>query len=279
MAITYSIFPKYFPQFSVRELAAMVRETGLDTVNLVIRDGYWVSPENLAAELPLFMRAVRAEGLEVRFATAGFEPRMLLADPTPLALLAEHGIRDFRLAYSSVENGDVRASLSAARAQLEQLAPLCERYGVRAIYQLHYGTLVPNPSAVWPLVQGLPPQWIGVELDPGNQSIEGYEDWERSAQLLREYVVAVGIKDSALVRDADRQREPNKGWRRFWVPIYEGVTNWHDVTRALHSVNFNGTFVFMPFYEQHDPAIAIPQLKREVSYLRNVVATVESKRP
>ena len=36
--------------------------------------------------------------------------------------------------------------------EFEQLAALCEKHGVRAIYQLHHNTLMPSPSAVFPIV-------------------------------------------------------------------------------------------------------------------------------
>lgn len=53
-------------------LAAMVREAGKDTTNAVVRDGYWVSPANIACELPAFVSAMRDEGIGFRFATTGF---------------------------------------------------------------------------------------------------------------------------------------------------------------------------------------------------------------
>lgn len=71
MNLTFSLFPKYYQRLDVRGLAALVREVRLDTTNAVIRDGYWVSPANLGRELPAFVNGMRAEGLEVRFCTAG----------------------------------------------------------------------------------------------------------------------------------------------------------------------------------------------------------------
>ncbi len=277
MQIRWSIFPKFYQHLGLAELAALVREVGLDTTNLVIRDGYWVSRAGLARDLPLFMAAMRDAGLEVRFATAGFTPEELFADETPLALLAENGITEYRMSYFSEENNDPRASFAAARQKLERLAPLCEKHRIRCVYQIHHGTLIPSASAAYLLVQGLPAQWIGVELDPGNQSFEGYENWGRSARLLGEYLVAVGIKDSALVRDPAKANEPGKGWTRSWVPLDEGVTNWYDVARALKSINFSGTFVYMPFYDEKDPSQMTQKLKREVAYLRSIIKEVEAE--
>ena len=277
MDIRWSIFPKFQKHLTVEGLAALVREAGLDTTNLVIRDGYWVSRARLAEELPAFMGAMRREGLLVRFATAGFSAEEMLGDPEPLALLADNGIDEFRMGYFKADGPDVRGALGDARHKLEQIAALCERYGIRCVYQVHHGTLIPGASAAYHLVSGLPPRWIGVELDPGNQTFEGFENWDRSARLLGEYLVALGVKDSAIMRDPARAGEPGKGWVRRWCPLCEGVVNWYDVARALRAVRFGGTFVFMPFYDEHDPAEQARKLKREVAYLRDVVAAVEAE--
>jgi len=277
MNVRWSLFPKSFPHLDPHELAGLVREVGLDTTNLVIREGYWVSPENLAADLPRFMRAMRAEGLDIRFATAGFTVGEIVRDDFPLALLADEGIAEFRMGYFSDDGkSDPREARDRARVSMDLLVTRCERRGIRAVYQVHHNTLIPGPSAAYALVQGLPSRYVGVELDAGNQSHEGFENWGVAAGLLREYLVALGVKDSCLVRDPARASEPGKGWRRSWCPLDEGVTNWHDVARAFDAVGFDGTFVFMPFYDADDPAAITPKLKREVAYLRRVVAEVVS---
>ena len=54
MNVTYSIFPKFYQHLDVDRLAALIARIGCDTTNLVIRDGYWVTPGGLAAEAPTF---------------------------------------------------------------------------------------------------------------------------------------------------------------------------------------------------------------------------------
>jgi len=274
MHAVFSLFPKFLQPFDPRQLAGAVREAGLDTTNLVIRDGFWVDRRNLAATLPSFMYAMRAEGLAVRFATAGFSPAEIVAEPDLLARLAGEEIREFRMGYFDMQGPDVRANLVRARADLERMIPICEHHQIRAVYQIHHCKLISSPSAAYALVRGLPSRWIGIETDPGNQTFEGHEDFEYTARLLGEYLVAAGIKDSRLTRDAAQAGNPDKGWRRQWAPIDEGVVNWQQFIRSLHGIGFDGTFVFMPFYEQRDPAKLVAILKREVAYLRGIMKQV-----
>ena len=124
------------------------------------------------------------------------------------------------------------------------------------------------------LFAGLPPEWLGIELDPGNQSFDGQEDWDRSARLLGSSLVALGVKDTGVIRDMGRADGPDKGWVRYWTPIDNGVVHWHEVLRALHGIDFAGTFVFMPFYAPDEPAEMRRRLREEVAYLRKIVAAL-----
>ncbi|OPZ12077.1 MAG: Xylose isomerase-like TIM barrel [candidate division BRC1 bacterium ADurb.BinA364] len=274
MMTTFSVFPKFYQHLDPAGLAALVHETGLDTVNLVVREGYWITLDNMKSAVPPFMRAMEKAGLRVHFATAGFSVEQMRKDDSPLAILADHGVTDFRMDYFSVQGGDVRASLEKARSEMGEMAEICARRQIRAILQLHHGRLITNSAAAWIVFRDLPAQWVGVEIDPGNQSHEGRENWSRAAQLLGEYLAAVGIKDTAPVQNPEKAAEPSKGWSRPWAPIYEGETNWFDVAKALRATQFKGTLVFMPFYHADDPAKMTETLKREVAYLRRVMAEI-----
>lgn len=273
----FSIFPKFYTHLTAAGLAELVHQVGLDTTNVVIRDRYWVSPRRLSRDLPAFRKAMEKAGLKVTFATAGFTPDEIVFSPAPLAVLADNGITQFRMGYFRIDGGDVRQSYVVARGKLETMLYFCAEAKVRAVYQLHHGTLVPSGSAAFGLVNGLDSQSVGVELDPGNQVFEGHERPELSVGLLGEYLRAVGVKDAACCRDPQRGAEPGKGWKIQWTTLDEGVTDWYDLVRALHRAGFDGHFVFMPFYDEGNPDEMTRKLKRDVAYLRKVVADVEAE--
>lgn len=274
MKAIFSIFPKFFQHLSAEQLAEMIHEVGLDTTNLVIRDGYWVSMANLAKEASAFLKTMNAAGLDVRFATTSLSADQVIADPAPLSILADNGIREFRMDYFWYPGGDTRGQICSARGQIEKMVAACERANIRAVLQVHHGTITPSASAAYHLVNGLPHKYIGVELDPGNQTWEGYERIELGARLLDEYFVAAGIKDTTLTRDPSKADQPNKGWQRQWAPLDEGVIDWHEFIEVLTRIRWQGTFVFMPFYNEREPDELTRTLKREVAYLRQITATV-----
>lgn len=272
MNITFSIFPKFFRSLSLEQLIELTREVGLDTANLVVREGYWCEPKTLARDTARYVQAFDRAGMAVRFATAGYMLSDLVAQPDALHVLADNGIREFRMGYFRFSGQDVHQALREARTELTAIVAHCERAGIRAVYQVHHTMLISSASAAWSLVQGLPPKHVGIELDPGNQSFEGSEDGTKSVGLLGNYLTAYGIKDTRMVRDPARTGEPSKGWQREWCGLPEGEVNWHDVVRPLIRRNWAGTFVFMPFHHETDITRQRAVLKQEVAYLRDVCA-------
>jgi sugar phosphate isomerase/epimerase len=277
MNAIFSIFPKFFRKLSAEEMAEMVHAVGLDTVNLVIRDGFWCKPDSLATDVPAFVKTMEQADIKVHFATAGYMPQDVLADDTPLRVLADNGVREFRLGYyrKAGEPGEV---LDRARGEMTQLADLCDQLDVKAVYQVHHGTDIPSPSAIWHVVNGLPGEHIGVMLDPGNQANEGFERWSRAASLLGDNLAAIGVKDAEVTQDASRIDEESKGWSTDWTTLDRGVTNWYELVRSLDAVDFDGTFVWMPFYNEGEPEIMKEKLAGEVKYLRKVVEDVTATR-
>ena len=169
MKISWSIFPKFFKHLSVPELAQLVRDVGLDTTNAVVRDGFWVSRESFAADLPLFVKQMSDEGLTVSFATAGFMPGEILADESLLATLTDSGVAEFRMGYFSWDKSKTPgACADDARRQLEQIVPLLQRVNAEARNQ---NTLFPVGLQIEGVQRGGAGTGIDLGLDVGESEI------------------------------------------------------------------------------------------------------------
>ena len=269
MKSVFSIFPKFYKHLKPQELAALVREVGLDTTHVVVRNGYWVTPDGLVDEMPRFVKALRSEELDIKFVTSDFLSEELIDDPTPLSVMADCGLSHFRVAHFRSKDPDVHRAIENARSQVERLLPLCEVHNLKCMYQVHHGTLFPSASSANLLVRGLPSEWIGIELDPGNQLRDGYERWDFGVPILGNHLVTLGVKDVALTR-VENSGAPDKGWKHEWATIYEGINDWHACLQALASVGFDGFFEFMPFYDTDRPDVMTEKLKKEVAWLRRI---------
>jgi sugar phosphate isomerase/epimerase len=255
-----TLFPKFFANFTAGQLADLCTSTEVDSVDIVIRDGFAVTPAGIQSELPSFAQALSKAGIHSGFAVTPFGAERLAEEIDLLLLMADHGIRAFRLDYFPLRP-DVRVAMREARSAMERLAPLCSLSGNRAVVQVHHVTLIQSASAAYELVRDLPVPAVGVQLDTGNQRIEGYENWDYSVPLLGGYLHSVGVKDVAL---------PGT-----WVECGKGDVPWGGLFDSLAEARFSGSLNMMPFYSD-DPTELKEGLRREVQFVREHYARRES---
>lgn len=270
----YSLFPKFFQSLSLDELGAATLEAGFDAVDLIVRDGYWVTPLNMATEVTPFILAMQRHNVKVQFATTGYSADELLQDATPLQVMADAGIRGFRMSYFNYsEREDIFTQLDRARASMNQMAELCAKHRLKAVYQVHHGDkmLIPHSLAALYVVRDLPPEHVGIMLDPGNQFREGSENWRRAIVSLGHYLAAIGVKDGRYSNAEEERSLPSKGWKPEFAPCQEGVTNWSVIAAALHDIKFQGVLNFQPFYHSDNIEQLLPTLKEEVDYVRRAL--------
>ncbi|MDF2721123.1 MAG: xylose isomerase [Paenibacillus sp.] len=273
MKRTYSLFPKMFQGESAESLAAILHETEIGCVDLLIRDGFWVSPAKLKEEAPAFVRYMRQQGIQVNFATTSYMPDALLNDPTPLAVMSELGIEGFRIGYFPYDPSvSIRRQLADWHAKMSKLSELCARYKVKAIYQVHHSRtqLIQHSFTALSIVEDLPPEYVGIMLDPGNQFHEGREHYGKAAALLGRYLAAVGVKDIAVRQDSANRDKPNKGWVTEWAPCQDGLINWHEISDNLSALTDPIVINLQMHYDHPDRRKLLDTLKIEWAYIESV---------
>jgi len=266
------VFPKFFQPLRATELARTLREIGFDGVDVIVRDGFWVTEESMERSLPEFVRILHDFGLSTANATTDF------LDPTSpsvergIASLAANGIAQYRLrgfAYRGM--GTFRADVAAARRALAQFEKLGEKYGIRAFLQTHGGTLHASATSAAFLVDGLHPAWIGVHHDPGNMICqEGYETWEKGFDALGDYLCMVGVKNAGTFH-VPQGGDYRLRWKTEWTTLAEGQVDWREVLRVLRRRGFEGPLCMHNFYERNLNDL-IAQTRRDLEYLRTLLA-------
>lgn len=256
----------------------VLRTAGLDTVNAMVREGYWVDPNDLQNSLKRFVGEMAELGFAVTRASTSFSASALIQNPSLLEILAKNGIREFRMGWFPMPNDEIRSALDRARAEMECLTQMCEQCGIRAIYQVHHGKLIQSPTAAFNLVRDLPSEWVAIELDPGNNSFEGHESASYAVGILNESISWVAFKDTATWQTMPRSEEAGKGWQRTFTTVNEGVVNWQTQLEEVSRLPQPLTFVMMPFYDEHDHLLRTEKLKSEVRYLKALLDTSQRRR-
>jgi sugar phosphate isomerase/epimerase len=267
-----ALFPKFLASLAPDALAEAALRAGVDTVKLVVREGFWVRTERIAQEAPPFIGAMARHGIRVEHASTMWPAAEVAADPERLRLLAANGIRTVRIGHFPLAP-DPLVALRQAREELARVAEAAGRAGIQVLYQLHHRALVSSASAAAALVEGLDPRCLALQLDPGNQHCEGWEDFAYQLDLLGPHVGAVAVKDLRWVRDEARAGATGKGWRTEFCALDEGLIDWHAIAGALSARGFGGHLVLMPFYHEREPSRLLATLERDARWLRQAFSS------
>lgn len=262
------LFPKFFQHLSAEELMEKCCEYNIDGPNALIRDGYWLSEENLLTNIGGFVKTAESFGMEVKYADTDIPMDRIDEKLDLIKAMKDNGVEKFRLAYlyKHTFDGRIREIEDYVRASMAHVAEVAEQVGIQAIVQIHGLAYPHNASTAYHCIKGLDPKHIGIKLDPGNNySIEGYELLTYQVPLLGEYIAALGEKDAMLVKGED-QHDGKKGWYRPFAPAFEGCSDYNTVFTELKKIDFKGPGIFMPMYHENDFARMDQDFKKEIKY-------------
>lgn len=220
-AFKVSVFSKNLQWLSFTEMAKIAADIGFDGIDLTVRPGGHVLPENVSVDLPKAVEAIRKSGLEVFMITTAITDA---SDPHTVRILkaaSALGIRHYRLGWFSYDSKQtIENNLKNFERQLRSIAELNATYGIIGEYQNHSGTHFGAP--VWDLhkvLQLINSPWIGSQYDILHATIEGFNAWSLGYELLKPYIKSLDIKDF--------QWSANSGkWALEVVPLGEGLIDY-----------------------------------------------------
>jgi sugar phosphate isomerase/epimerase len=151
--------------------------------------------------------------------------------------------------------------------RLKPVVALARETGVKALVELHFGSICPSASLTYRLLSHFDPRDIGAIYDPGNMIAEGMENWRMGMELLGEYLAHVHVKNQIWHVD---HIEPDGTfiWRYQAAPLREGIVNWREVLADLRAVGYDGWLSFEDF------STALPteqKLAENLAYIRGLM--------
>lgn len=245
----YIVFSKHLSWIGGKQLADAVAEAGFDGVDLAVRPGGHVLPQNVAEDLPRTVERLAARSLSC--------PSLVTAITGPTAeaeaivrAASSCGVSAYRMGYLDYGNS-ITESLLEHRTAFEGLAELNARHRIHGAYQNHVGKRV--GSAVWdllPLLDGLPPESMGCQYDVRHAVLESGTSWELALRRLSPWIRTIVVKDGYWKRGDDGTFTPTS------CPIGTGMVDWTRFTELLPGTAWDGIvsvhFEFPLFPE--DPA-------------------------
>ncbi|QIK73700.1 sugar phosphate isomerase/epimerase [Propioniciclava coleopterorum] len=222
------LFTKRWAPLPPEPLGEVVAGLGFDGIELPVRPGSWVSPEDAAERLPAMVEGLRRAGVAVA---------SIAAEPTPAVLAAcgDAGVDLIRVMVA-VDPADPLGSVARQRDAWVALESDCERFGVRIGVQQHRGAYVATTLGVMGLLAEAPKHLVMV-WDACHDALTG-ADPAVSLDLAAPRLAMANLKNAAF-RDvsATAGARPQEIW---YAPGRHGVTDWARVLGLLAERGWDG---------------------------------------
>jgi L-ribulose-5-phosphate 3-epimerase len=235
-----------------QDLAKGAKAAGFPGIDLTVRRGGHVKPENAAEDLPKAVEAIRAEGLEVPMITTN----LLTADhPTAVPILSTAQrlrIPYLKPGYYRFKFVDLRKEAEEFSEQFKGLVELATKYQVQVGFHNDANFFGAQTWDIDRVMQTLDPKWAGYYWDIENGTITGGGDgWRNDAWLAMSRMKMVGAKDFYWAKNEQGE------WRVKGCPIGQGMCNFKKFLPMLAAADFQGPISLHMEYEV--PGASVPE--------------------
>jgi len=245
------MFSKHLGPLSVPEAGKVMKKLGFQGMDLTVRPGGHVLPEQVKTALPEAVRQLKDLGLAVPMITTGLTGTEGQHAEEIMETAASLGIRNLKLGYWPYRTfGQLHGALDSARQAMDGLEALARRHDVRACIHSHSGNYLSAEAAVvYLLLKDRDPHHVGAYLDPGHMTLEGFAGgWKQGIDLLQSYLAMVAVKTFGFFPETDAQTGETR-WRDKLVPLKEGIVRWREVWACLKQLGWDGVVTFHSEYQ------------------------------
>ena len=243
------VYSEQFQSLSIPEFCQVLKLMGVDGLDLTVRPGGHIEPQNARDELPEAMRVARDHGLEIMMLTTGITTPDRNAEEI-LAACQRLGIDRIKLGYYPAEGfGTLAKQLDAVRLQLDGVVNLAAKYNVRPCVHVHSGATIPsNGIMLYYLIREMPPDRIGAYLDSHHMTITGGAgDWQQAIDLLAPWISLVALKNFQWER-LDRDATGQQKWRTNYCRLEDGIAPIPEFISTIHKSGYRGFYTLHTEY-------------------------------
>jgi L-ribulose-5-phosphate 3-epimerase len=229
------IFSKPLQWLNYDALAEILVESGAEGIDLSVRPGGHVLPENVETDLPKAVEAARKKGLKIDMIVTAIRKADENYTERILKTASSLGIKYYRLGEINYEDSvEIMATLKRINSEFRKLAGLNSKYKIHGAFQNHTGIRV--GASVWDIyeiLKDLDSEFIGCQYDVRHAVVEGGQSWVNGFRLVSPWVKCTDIKDF-------KWSQTNGKWAPESVPIGEGMVNFDEYFKLVKKYNVSG---------------------------------------
>ena len=249
---------------------------GFEGIDLTVRPGHPVNPENVGEALPKAQKVWNSQGIGATLITTSFDflnPEAAGARRLYSAC-NEAGIRWVKLAYWRFQQGqDYWEEVDKIRKALEGFEKLSREYEVKTCCHTHSGTFYgPNCAGLMHLIKGFDPEYIGAYIDSGHLILDG-EEYEMGLAMIKDYLSLVALKDAIYAKGEDDGELINKP---EFVPLGKGLVPWKKFFTSLLDTGYDGPLSIHGEYEV-ERRVRDKWVKEDLEFVRKTLQKVQNR--
>ena len=284
----YAVFTVSTPTMSPEEVALKLGELGYDGVEWRVVDeapgatgmGFWLGNRST---IPLTGFADHVERLKKLAGDRGLEMPVLGTyvrsnDPwerieAAVSAAVALGVPMLRVNVPTYDGSvPFKPVWDQARADYQKVAELAAKHNVRALIEIHHGTICASASSTRQFLDGMDPTHVGVIHDAGNMVHEGFEQYRMGFELLGEYLAHVHIKNARWFPVRYLQ-DKTVIWKCDWTAVHKGSADLRELVRTLHVIGYDGWLSFEDFSTERPLE---ERLRENLAFLKKIVAEAAS---
>jgi sugar phosphate isomerase/epimerase len=252
-ADTFCAFTESFQDWPIEKVCEKFKASGLDGLDLTVRPGGHIDPEDAKEKLPLAVAAAKKHGVAISMLTTAITD----ADPTAESILGacgELGISRIKLGYYHTSQfGKLQSEIDHTRGRMQRIAKLAQRHGVLPCVHIHSGEMIPASGPVaYLLLRDIDPKEVGAYVDPMHMTIEGgIAGWRQSLDLLAPWIAISSLKNCTW-QAHPRDDRGQVLWRPIKCPLADGIAPIPDYLHALRELGYRGLYALHSEYRDRN---------------------------
>lgn len=225
----------------IPQLATRIAAMGFDGVELPVRSGFAVTPENMLSELPKAAKIFADHGLIIgSVATEESQPA--------IEACALAGVRLIRTLVKVPSDCKYMDYMDETLRRFDTLVPSLEEHGVTVGIQNHCHREVSSVMGIHYLIHRFNPRHFAAALDVGHCGLAG-DLPDLSVNILQSHLALVNLKNAYWQREAD---EPIAKYNIYSTTGPDGMGSWPQFIEELKKINYRGDYCLTAEYQNHE---------------------------
>ena len=277
---TICAFSKIFDQLG-EDMFSFLAEIGFEGIDLTVRPGGYVLPENVEKDLPKVVNTAIKKGLSVPMISTAIEEVSETNTRKILKTVAECGVKYYRPNWFRYDNSlGIDRNLDFFRKRLMNLCELNAKYGLKATYQNHYvfnnhlGGIFGSPIwDLWTVIKDMDPRYMGCQYDIHHAVAEGFTSWQIGLKAIKPHIGTLSVKDFILDKKDGK-------WVVKTVPMGTGVVDFDAFFKIIGDEKIVcplSVFFEFPVLDKTDRALSITdKIRKMYPIVKNELDTLKS---